>query len=158
MSEEKTELPVEEEIQAPAEGAGPNVGDELQELGRHLTDATRAILESPEAKEMGAQLQRGLESLQGAVNQLLGQARETKVGKTVESGVSEAATSVKDRRVLETLGESVATALNTVNRSLGQAVEKVEARAKEAEKSAPQQIEIVAGEEEAPDEPEAGQE
>jgi len=158
MSEEKTELPVEEEAQAPTEEAGPNVGDELQELGRHLTDATRAILESPEAKELGAQLQRGLESLQGAVNQLLGQARETKVGKTVEGGVSEAATSVKDRRVLETLGESVATALSTVNRSLGQAVEKVEARAKEAKKPAPQQIEIVEGEEETPDEPEAGQE
>jgi len=158
MSEEKTELPMEEDAQAPTEEARPNVGDELQDLGRHLTDATRAVLESPEAKELGAQLQRGLESLQSAVNQLLGQARETKVGKTVESGVSEAATSVKDRRVLETLGESVASALHTVNRSLGQAVEKVETRSKEAQKPAPQQIEIVAGEEEALAEPEPDEE
>lgn len=160
MSEEKLETPVEEP-EAPAEGETPtpNVTTELQELGRQLTAATRAVFESPEAQELGGQMRKGLESLQKTVNQLVTHARETRVGQTVESGVSEASTSVKERRVLESLTESVATALQTVNQSLGQAVEKAQTRAEEAKakKAEPQQIEVVGAEEEAAVEPEQGE-
>lgn len=170
MSEERVETPLEEGSEAPAEEPAvasaesetpkPDIAKELQNLGHQLTTATSAVLESPEAQEVGAQLQRGLESLQKAVNQLVGQARETKVGRKVESGVSEATTSIKERGVLESLTESVASALQSVNQTLGQAAEKAQARAEEAKakKSAPQQIEIVEGEEETPGEPEADQE
>ena len=166
MSEEKMEMSVEEEAQVeakePAKGevTGTNIANELQELGHQLTAATKAVLEGPEAQQVGVQLQRGLESLQKAVNQLVTQARETKVGKKVESGVSEAATTVKERGMLESLAESVASALQTVNQALGQAVDKAQARAEEtkAKKSAHQQIEVVEAEEEAPAEPEAGEE
>lgn len=170
MSEEKVETPLEEGagteteeqagVLAESEGAKPNIAHELQQLGHQLTTATRAVLESPEAQEVGSQLQRGLESLEKTVSQLVSQARETKVGKKVESSVSEAASTVKERGMLDTLAESVASALQTVNQTLGQAVEKAQARAEEAKvkKSAPQQIEIVASEEEAADESEAGEE
>ena len=150
---EQPETPTDEQVQVSTEdkATGANVAGELQELGRHLTAATKAALESPEAKEAGAQMQRGLESLSKTVNQLLTQARETKVGQKVETGVADAATSVKDRHVFETLADSVASALQTVNKTLGQAVEKAQVRAEEAKakKSAPQQIEVVSTEDEA---------
>lgn len=163
MSEEKLETPVEEP-EAPAEGETPtpNITTELQELGRQLAAATKAVFESPEAQELGGQVRKGLESLEKTVNQLVTQARETRVGQTVESGVSrvesgvsDAAASVKERRVLESLTESVTTALQTVNQSLGQAVEKAQTRAEEAKakKTEPQQIEVVGAEEEAATEP-----
>jgi hypothetical protein len=170
MSEEKVELPLEEEaataaeeqavVPSESEGAKPDIAHELQELGHQLTNATKAVLESPEAQEVGAQLQRGLESLEKTVSQLVGQARETKVGKRVETSVSEAATTVKERGVLDTLAESVASALQTVNQTLGQAVEKAQARTEEAKakRSAPQQIEVVADEEQAAAETETGEE
>lgn len=170
MSEEKVEMPLEEGaetvieeqavVPAESEGAKPNIAHELQELGKQLTTATKAVLESPEAQDVGAQLQRGLESLEKAVSQLVGQARETKVGKKMESSVSEAATTVKDRGMLDTLAESVAGALQTVNQTLGQTVEKAQTRTKEAKakRSAPQQIEVVATEEQAAAEPESGEE
>jgi hypothetical protein len=172
MSEEQVtdQTPAEEVAEAPTEGQEtpkPDVAAELQELGHQLAAATKAVLESPEAQEFKTQLQRGLESLEKSVNQLVGQARETKVGQKVESGVgkvesgvSEAASTVKERRMLETLAESVATALQTVNRSLGQAVEKAEVRAEEAKakRLPPQQIAVVGAEGEAPDEPESSEE
>jgi hypothetical protein len=151
MSEEKVEMPVEEQVEALAEegAARPDIAAELQQLGQQLAAATKAVLEGPEAQEFKGQLQRGLESLEKSVNKLVAQARETPVGQKVESGVSEAAATMKERRVLETLAESVASALQTVNRSLGQAVEKAQTRAEEAKaKSAPQQIEILEAEEE----------
>ena len=131
---------------AEGEGTKPNIANELQDLGRNLTAATKAVLESPEAREFGSQLQRGLTALDKSVHQLVDQARETPVGQKVEGGVSEATGAVKERHILETLAESVATALHTVNLALGQAVEKAQARAQE-EKSAPQQIEVVDDEE-----------
>lgn len=166
MSEEKVEMPVEEQgaeqVEAPAETeeTKSNVASELQELGRQLTAATKAALESPEAQELGAQLHRGLESLGKTVNQLVVQVRESKIGQTVEGGVSDAATSVKDRRIFETLAESVTTALSTVNQALGQAVEKAQVRAEEAKmkRSAPQQIAVVGAGEEEPAEPEVAEE
>jgi hypothetical protein len=144
MSEEKMEQPVDERTEEAAEEKRPaaNIGDELQELGHQLTAATKAVLASPEAKEMRAQLQRGMESLEKTVNQLAGQARETKVGQTVESSVNEAAATMKERRVLETVGETIGAALRAVNQALGQAVEKAETHA-ETTRSAPQQIEVV---------------
>ncbi len=151
MSEEKAEMPVEEQVEALAEegAARPDIAAELHQLGQQLAAATKAVLEGPEAQELKGQLQRGLESLEKSVNKLVAQARETSVGQKVESGVSEAAATMKERRVLETLAESVASALQTVNRSLGQAVEKAQTRAEEAKaKSAPQQIEILEAEEE----------
>jgi hypothetical protein len=158
MSEENVEMPVEEEIQAkepaaaPAEGEAvkPNIAAELQELGRQLVAATKAALESPEAQELGTQLQRGMEALGKQVNQVVAQARETKVAQDLETKVSEAATGIKERRVVETLGDSVGAALQTVNKTLGQAVEKAQTRAEEAKakKPAPQQIEVVSEEEE----------
>jgi hypothetical protein len=125
-----------------------------------LTAATKAVLDSPEARELGAQLQHGLEALEKTVGQLVGQARETKIGQRMESSVGEAAASVKERGVLDTLVESVATALHTVNQNLSQAVEKAQSRAEEAKtkRSTPQQIEIVTGETECPATPEGGQE
>jgi hypothetical protein len=166
MSEEQVEMPVEEDVQTTTEEAAgeevtsANIGDELQNLGRNLAAATKAVFESPEAKELGAQLQHGLESLEKSVHQMMTHARESKVGRQVESGVSEAATTVKERGVLETLSESVSGALHTVNVSIEQAVEKAHARAEEAEaeKSGPQQIEVVEAEEELPAEPEASEE
>lgn len=149
MSEEKTtlETPVEEGTEAPfEEKKSQNIATELQEFGHQLAAATKAVMESPEAQEAKVQLQRGLESLGKTVNQLAAQARETKVGQKVESGVSEASATLKEKRVFETLSESVASALHTVNQTLGQAVEKTEQRTKT--KSAPRQIEIVEGEEE----------
>ena len=154
MSEEKADIPVTEETEASAEvsaemQAKPDIGRELQELGRQLTEATKAVLESPEAQEVGVQLRRGLESLEKTMNQLASQARDTKIGQKVESGVGDAAVNVKDRGMLDTLAETVATALQTVNQTLGQAVGKAQARAEEgkARRSAPQQIEIVGDDE-----------
>lgn len=162
MSEEQVGMSVEEEGEVPAEDKQPkpDISGELQELGRQLSAATRAVLESPEAQEVGAQMQHGLESLEKTVGQLVSQARETKVGKRVESTVSEAAGTVKERGVIETLTESVSTALRTVNQALAQAVEKAEARTKERkeQRTSPQQIEVVQAEEEAPTEPEASAE
>jgi hypothetical protein len=164
MSEEQvTHQTPEEGAEAPAEEQAvskPDVAAELQELGQQLAAATKAVLESPEAQELRTQLQRGLESLEKSVNQLVGQARETKVGQRVESGVSEATSTVRERRMLETLAESVASALHTLNQSLGQAVEKAEARAEEAKtkRLPPQQIEVVEAEEEAPAAPESSEE
>jgi len=103
-------------------------------------------LESPEAQQFKTQLQQGLESLSKSIDKLAAQARETQVGKKVESGVSEAASTMKERRVLETLAESVATALQTVNQSLAREVEKVQSRAEKA-KSGSQQIEAVEAQE-----------
>ena len=156
MSEEKVEVPLTEEagasLEAPVEKqtAKPDMGHELQELGRQLTAATKAVLESPEAKEVGVQLHRGLESLEKTMNQLVSQVRETKIGQKVESGVGDAAATAKDRGVLDTLAGTVATALQTVNQTLGQAVGKAQTRTEEAKakQSAPQQIEIVDVEEE----------
>lgn len=162
MSEEKVETTVEEQVEAPAEEEAPksDIASELQALGHQLAAATKAVLESPEAQEVGGQLRQGLESLQKSVNQLVTQARETKVGQKVEGGVSEATTSLKERRVLETLADSVTTALHAVNQTLGQAVEKAEQRAEKAKakKAVPQQIEIVEAEEEAPAAPEVSEE
>jgi hypothetical protein len=152
VSEEKVEELLEEGAEA------PDIASELQELGRQLAAATKAVLAGPEAQELKVQLRRGLESLEKSVNKVAAQARETTVGQKVESGVSGATATLKERRVLETMAESVATALRTVNKSLGQAVEKAQARAEEAEKSAPQQIEIVGPEEEAPAEAGEGEE
>jgi len=156
MSEEQTTLEqaVEEETKAVAEEKETrDIATELQEFGRNLADATKAVLESPEAQEAKVQLQRGLESLGKTVNKLTDQARETKVGQKVESGVSDASAGLKERRVLETLSESVASALHTVNQSVGQAVEKAHTRAEEAKvkKAEPQQIEIVEAEQETAD-------
>lgn len=154
MSEENMDLPVTEETEASAEVSAeaqkPDIGRELQDLGRQLTAATKAVLESPEAQEAGVQLRRGLESLEKTMNQLASQARETKLGQKVETGVGDAAAGVRDRGVLDTVAETVATALQTLNQTLGQAVEKAQTRADEAKarQSAPQQIEIVDVEEE----------
>ena len=159
MSDEKLEMPVEEESQEPveeaadesAEGEAPkaNVADELQLLGRNLAAAAKAVLDSPETKELGSQLQRGLEALDGSVHELANQARETPVGQKMESSMGDAATAVKDRHVLETLAGTVASALHTVNQTLGQAVDKAQARAESSTKpSGPQQIEVVENEEE----------
>ncbi len=149
MSEEKEQLetPVEEEMtKAPAEEAKADIAGELQEFGHQLTAATKAVLASPEAQEAKTQLQKGLESLSKTVNQLADQARETKVGQKVEGGVSDASASLKEKRVFETLTESIGKALQTVNQTLGQAVEKTEKRTEA--KSTPQQIEVVGSEEE----------
>jgi hypothetical protein len=158
MSEEKVEMPAEEPAVEPAESrtSKGNIGNELQQLGRNLTAATKAVLESPEAHEVGGQLQKGLESLEKTVHQLAKQARETPVGQKVESGVSEAATTVKERGFLETLAESFAGALHTVNKTLEQAVDKAQTRAQQAaaKESEPQHIEVVGPEEE----PETGEE
>jgi hypothetical protein len=152
MSEEKVEELVEEQAEAPGEesATSQDIASELQELGRQLAAATKAVMEGPEAQELKTQLQRGLESLGKSVNKVAAQARETTVGKKVESGVSGATATLRERRVLETMADSVATALRTVNESLGQAVEKAQVRAEEAKakKAAPQQIEIVGSEEE----------
>ena len=162
MSEEHIQMPAEEPVPLPEKGeaAKSDVAKELQELGRQLTAATKAVLDSPEARELGTQLQHGLEALEKTVGQLVGQARETKIGQRVESSVGEAATTVKERGVLDTLVESVAGALHTVNQTLGQAVEKAQSRAEEAKtkRSTPQQIEIVTSEPEGSDTPEGGQE
>jgi hypothetical protein len=169
MSEGNVEMPVEEEVQEqgeesaeePVEGEATtlNVADELQHLGRNLAAATREAMESPEAQEFGSQLQRGLSSLEKSVHQVANQARDTKVGQKVETGVSEASTSVKERGLLESLAESVAHALHTVNQSLEQAVDKAHTRAEEAkaEKVGPQPIEVVEAEEDSA-EPEASEE
>ena len=152
MSEEKIEGQVEEQVEALgevlAEETAPKaeIGNELKELGHQLSVATKAVLESPEAQQFKAQLQQGLESLSKSIDKLANQARETEVGKKVESGVTEAASTMKERRVLETLAESVASALQTVNQSLAREVEKVQSRAAEA-KSAPQQIDVVEAQE-----------
>lgn len=147
MSEEKVETTIEEQVEAVATEEAPkaNIASELQELGRQLAAATKAVLEGPEAQELKVQLQHGLESLEKSVSKVATQARETPVGQKVESGVSEVASTVKERRMLESLADSVASALQTVNQSLGQAVEKAQTRAEEAKtkKSLPQQIEIV---------------
>lgn len=159
MSEEKLEMPLEEESQVPAEEAADtsaegetpkaNVADELQQLGRNLAAATKAVLEGPEAKEFAGQLQRGLSALDKSVHELADQARDTTVGQKVESGVGDATTAVKDRHVLETLAGTFASALHTVNQTLGQAVEKAQARAEGSEQpSGPQQIEVVEEEQE----------
>jgi len=162
MSEEHIQTPADEPAPPPEKGeaAKPDVAKELQELGRQLTAATKAVLDSPEARELGTQLQHGLEALEKTVGQLVGQARETKIGQRVESSVGEAATTVKERGVLDTLVESVAGALHTVNQTLGQAVEKAQSRAEEAKtkRSTPQQIEIVTSEPESSGTPEGGQE
>ena len=148
MSEEKVEEQVEESVEAPSKVSveemvsKPEIGNELKELGHQLSAATKAVLESPEAQQFRTQLQQGLESLSKSIDKLSNQARETQVGKKVESGVTEAASTMKERRVLETLAESVATALQTVNQSLAREVEKVQSRAEKA-KSEPQKIEIV---------------
>ncbi len=144
MSEEKVEGQVQEPVEASGEEVAPKaeIGNELKELGHQLSAATKAVLESPEAQQFKTQLQQGLESLSKSIDKLADQARETQVGKKVESGVTEAASTMKERRVLETLAESVATALHTVNQSLAREVEKVQARAEKAQ-SGPQQIEIV---------------
>jgi hypothetical protein len=157
MSEEKEQLetPVEEEAtEAPAkEGAPqPDIAGELQEFGHQLTAAAKAVLGSPEAQEAKTQLQKGLDSLSKTINQLSDHARETKIGQKVESGVSEASASLKEKGVFETLADSIGKALHTVNQTLGQAVEKTEERTKA--KTAPQQIEVVVDEEEAPAEAE----
>jgi hypothetical protein len=62
--------------------------------------------------------------------------------------------------VFETLADSFATALHTLNQTLGQAVDKAEARAEQAKaKTAePQPIEIVETKEEAPTESESEEE
>ena len=160
MSEEKMEMPVEEESQASAEEGTDasaeseepkaNVADELQSLGRNLAAAAKAMLESPEARELTNQLQRGLEALDNSVHGLADQARETPIGQKVEGSVGDAATAVKERHVLETLAGTVASALHTVNQTLGQAVESAQARAEEPSTKAPgpQQIEVVENEEE----------
>ena len=159
MSEEKLEMPLEEEAQTPAEeaeepspeseAAKANIADELQQLGRNLSAATKAVLESPEAKEFSNQLQRGLRALDKSVHELAEQARDTTVGQKVETSVGDAATVVKERHVLETLTGTIATALHNVNEALGQAVEKAQARAEGSEKpSGPQHIEVVEDEEE----------
>jgi hypothetical protein len=152
MSEEKIETMIEEQVEAAAadEATKPDIAAELQELGRQLAAATKAVLEGPEAQELKTQLQHGLESLQKSVDKVATQARETPVGQKVESGVSEVTSTVKERRMLESLAESVAGALQTVNQSLGQAVEKAQTRADEAKtkKALPQQIEIVETEDE----------
>jgi hypothetical protein len=159
MSEEKLEMPLEEESQAPAEesedtsaeseASKANVADELQQLGRNLAAATKAVLESPEAKEFASQLQRGLRALDKSVHELADQARDTTVGQKVETSVGDAATAVKDRHVLDTLAGTVAAALHTVNQTLGQAVEKAQSRTEGSEQpSGPQQIEVVEDEEE----------
>ncbi len=152
MSEEKEQLetPVEEAVtEAPAEEADApkaDIAGELQEFGHQLAAATKAVFSSPEAQEAKSQLQRGLESLSKTVNQLSDQARETKVGQKVESGVSDASAGLKEKRVFETLAETISSALQTVNQTLGQAVEKTEQRTKT--KTEPQQIEVVVDEEE----------
>jgi hypothetical protein len=145
MSEEKEQLetPVEEEM---TEASTADIAGELQEFGHQLAAATKALFASPEAQEAKAQLQKGLESLGKTVNQLSDHARETKVGQKVESGVSDASASLKEKRVFETLAETITKALNTVNQTLGQAVEKTEKRTEA--KAAPQQIEVVVDEEE----------
>lgn len=171
MSEEKVEMPVEEETQPeaeeptakPAEGKAlaENIGDELQQLGRNLTAATRAMLESPEAQEVGVQLHKGLESLEKTVGQLVSQARESTVGQRVESGVSEATAAVKERGLLETLSESFTSALHTVNQTLEQAVDRAQARAEEAKTKkakGPQQIEVLEAEEGPAEESETSEE
>jgi hypothetical protein len=173
MSEEQTEMPVEEEAQGAAEEAAPeapeeeatsakskaNIAEELQQLGRNLTAATKAVLESPEAQEVNTQLHKGLESLEKTVGQLSKQARETSVGKTVETGVSDATAAVKERGLFETLADSFATALHSVNQTLEQSVEKAQTRTEEEKKkrTAPQSIEVV-GEQEAPSETEPSEE
>jgi hypothetical protein len=170
MSEEQVEMPMEEGVEAPAEEhtvelteskeAQPNIADELHDLGRNLAAATKAALESPEAQELGTQFHRGLESLEKSVHQVVAQVRETRVGQQIEDGVSEATTVVRDRGLLETLSESIATALHTVNKTLEQAVEKAQARTEEAKahKRAPQQIEVVKAEEQLSIESEASEE
>jgi len=160
MGEEKLEMPVQEEAQAPAEEVAgapaesetpkANVADELHSFGRNLAAAAKAMLDSPEAKELSSQLQRGLEALDNSVHELANQARETQIGQKVESSVGDATTAVKDRHVLETLAGTFASALHTVNQTLGQAVEKAQARAEDSatKTSGPQQIEVVENEEE----------
>jgi hypothetical protein len=157
MSEEKEQLetPVEEKVtEAPAEEEAPktDIAGELQEFGHQLAAATKAVLASPEAQEAKTQLQKGLDSLSKTINQLADHARETKIGQKVESGVSDASSSLKEKRVFETLADSVGKALHTVNQTIGQAVEKTEERTKA--KATPQQIEVVVDEEEAPAEAE----
>jgi hypothetical protein len=183
MSEKNTETPVEEEAQptaeeqmeqpseesveevagAEAEDEKPklNIAEELQQLGRNLTTGTKAVLDSPEAQEVNTQLHKGLESLEKTVGQLVKQARESAVGQKVESGVGDATAVVKERGLLETLADSFASALHTVNATLEQTVDKAQARAREEaeKKSAPQPIEVVgAEEEEAPSESEGSEE
>jgi hypothetical protein len=153
MSEERADKPMEEEAETPSQEPMPEeepqarIEDELQEFGRQLTNATRAILESPEAKELGTQLQRGLDSLGKTVDRLADQARETKVGQRVDRGVNEAAEAVRERRVAETAADALANALRAMNRALGQVAERAERHTQEA-KSAPKQIEIMPEEEE----------
>jgi len=142
MDEEKLQVPAEEQKPLEGEGAKSNIINEFQELGRHLAAMTKAVLESPEAQDAATQVRKGLESLEKTVSQLATQARETKVGQKVEAGMSEVTATVKERHVFETLGDTVAGALRTVNQTLGQAVEKAEQHA-ETKRSAPQQIEVV---------------
>jgi hypothetical protein len=169
MSEDKLEMGGEGSDQAQAQEPAAvatdkapkaDIADELQELGRQLTAATKAVLESPEAKEVGSQLQQGLESLEKAVGQMMGQVRESKVGKTVEGTVTDAAHTVQERGVLDTLAETVTSALVTVNRTLGEAVTKMEARAEKGsgKRQAPQQIEVVDAEDEPLADPEVSEE
>ncbi|MGD9100640.1 MAG: hypothetical protein PVF45_09190 [Anaerolineae bacterium] len=143
MSEENIAVETPEE-ETKEEAPQPDIANELQEFGHQLAAATKAVLASPEAQEAKVQLQRGLDSLSKTVNQLADQARETKVGQKVESGVSEASATLKEKRVLETLADSVAGALQAVNKAMGQAVEKAEKRTEaKAVKKGPQQIEVV---------------
>lgn len=149
MSEAKVEMAQEKEKVPAVEGVEKHdIAAELQQLGRQLAAASKAMLESPEAQELKSQLQRGLDSLGKAVNKIATQARGTDVAQKVEGRVSDAAGSLKERRVVETLADSVASALKTVNQSLEQVVEKTQKRTEKAKtkKSEPQQIEIVAEE------------
>jgi hypothetical protein len=143
MSEENMAVETPEE-ETKEEAPQPDIAAELQEFGHQLAAATKAVFASPEAQEAKTQLQRGLDSLSKTVNQLADQARETKVGQKVESGVSEASATLKEKRVLETLADSVAGALQAVNKAMGQAVEKAEKRTEtKSAKKGPKQIEVV---------------
>jgi hypothetical protein len=141
MSAEK----MEEQVTPEGGETKPNIVNEFQELGRQLAAMTKAVLESPEAQDAATQVRKGLEALEKTVGQLATQARETKVGQKVEAGVSEVTATVKDKHVFETLSDTFAGALRTVNQALGQAVEKAEQRAQDR-RPAPQQIEVVQAE------------
>jgi hypothetical protein len=154
MSEEQVQPAAEEQVTEEAVEAKKDVAAELQTLGQQLVAATRALLESPEAQELKGQFQQGLESLEKSVSKVVKETRETEVAKKVEGSVSEATAKAKERGMMDTVSDSLVTALHAVNTSLQQAVEKVETHNKEkaskAKASAPQEIEVKLEDEDAP--------
>lgn len=130
MSEEKqmpnlSDIPP---VEAASSQAMPNMGEELQEMGRQLAALVKALWSSPEIQEMNTQAKQGLKSLEKSANQLAEQARETRVGQQVESAMAQASETVREKKIAETLVTSLSQAIQTLSKSIETAVEKVETR------------------------------